>query len=567
MNAIRLYFTATVAFLVVAIGGRVTSSMNNTVRVRKCCPVDRMYDPEARFCRLVGTDVDEYEQRLMNRLRRGFRVEAYETLKIYHDVQLYCIDGEEVLIDVPAEEMPGLMEAHPSPIVLPSGYCFDLTPSDKLVARTCRPRIQYCGRGKYTCVNKCCDNGDIMVYDPNLGNLDCNKSEMQLKWSAYETDAGGSPPGLSNNTVLPYWDGFSCSAFNMIDNRFKLTTDGNLILTNEGVKWIIPETEYCLDYYAKDGTLEAAELNAVLCYSNAKPPVSFNFWVKTLSVVCLVLTLIVYATLPYLRNTHGYYVMFYMACQLVYLVCIMIYSLVHDDVNSPLCILFGYFMLFATLTTCCWLNVICFDIYWMLRYNNSTNRNTSKLVRTIMYHIYCWGFSSICVSTGYLFQHSQHKKLLNLAPDIGEYRCFFSGIHDYGTLIFYWLPSCGMLIANLILFLLTAIHCSRIKSELNKFRRTESKIEIFLVYKARFVMSMKLFLVFGVPFLFSMLCELFRIEGIIQLIIDSIHNLQGVFIFIIFVAKFKIIMDLRKKCRRSIVHSELRPLNNISRSS
>jgi len=167
MNAIRLCFTVTVVFLVVTIGGIVASSMNNTMRARKCCPVDRMYDPEARFCRLVGTDVDEYERRLMNRLRRGFRVAADETLEISFEVQLYCFDEEKVLVDVPAEELPGLMEAHPSPIVLPSGYCFDLTPSDQLVARTCRPRDQYCGRGNYTCVNKCCDNGDIFV-DPNL---------------------------------------------------------------------------------------------------------------------------------------------------------------------------------------------------------------------------------------------------------------------------------------------------------------------------------------------------------------------------------------------------------------
>ncbi|CAI6349139.1 unnamed protein product [Macrosiphum euphorbiae] len=42
-----------------------------------------------------------------------------------------------------------------------------------------------------------------------------------------------------------------------------------------------------------------------------------------------------------------------------------------------------------------------------------------------------------------------------------------------------------MLTASLILFLLTDIHCSRIKSELNKFRQTGSKTGILLVYKER----------------------------------------------------------------------------------
>ncbi|CAI6359138.1 unnamed protein product [Macrosiphum euphorbiae] len=36
----------------------------------------------------------------------------------------------QVLVDVPAVEALGLVEAHPSTIELPPAYCFDLTPSD-----------------------------------------------------------------------------------------------------------------------------------------------------------------------------------------------------------------------------------------------------------------------------------------------------------------------------------------------------------------------------------------------------------------------------------------------------
>ncbi|CAI6350855.1 unnamed protein product [Macrosiphum euphorbiae] len=386
---------------------------------------------------------------------------------------------------------------------------------------------------------------------------------MPFTLSAYETDPEGRPVGRSNNTVLQNYDRHLCGVISLIDDRFMLTMEGNLFLIHEGVKWILPAKEFCLEYYTEGGT--PADLRAFLC-TNAKPPVSFLFWVKTLFVVCLVLTLIVYSTLPYLRNTHGYYVMFYMACQLMYFVLDLTYDLVQGDINNPLRIPFGYFAYFATLTICCWLNVICFDINWMLRYNNSTNRNTSKLVRTIMYHIYCWGFSSICVSTGYLFQHS-HQKLLELARNIGKYDCFFNGIYRYGNLIFYWLPICGMLTANLILFLLTAIHCSRIKSELNKFRRTDSKTEMFLFYKEKFVMSMKLFLVFGVPFLFLILSEFFQLKGTKKVILKAISNLQGVYIFIIFVAKSKVIMDLRKKFQGSMDYSEVTQMNTIPGSS
>jgi len=179
-----------------------------------------------------------------------------------------------------------------------------------------------------------------IIYPMHNSDLWWTKSEMPFTVSAYETDAGGSPVGRSNNTVLPYYDTHLCGIIKLMDERFLLTTDGNLLLIHEGVEWIIPGTEFCLEYYTKDGPPEAADLRAFLC-TNAKPPVSVLFWVKTLSVVCLVLTLIVYATLPYLRNAHGYYVMFYMACQLVYFVFDLIYDLVEDDINSPLCIPYG----------------------------------------------------------------------------------------------------------------------------------------------------------------------------------------------------------------------------------
>lgn len=48
-----------------------------------------------------------------------------------------------------------------------------------------------------------------------------------------------------------------------------------------------------------------------------------------------------------------------------------------------------------------------------------------------MYNIYCWGFSSIWISVGFYFQHSQTKVLRELAPDIGISNCWFSCEYDH----------------------------------------------------------------------------------------------------------------------------------------
>ncbi|XP_060856632.1 probable G-protein coupled receptor Mth-like 3 [Metopolophium dirhodum] len=558
--------------LVEAIDSGTCDDNRTAVPVRKCCPPGQSYDPEVRFCGPAGADGDEYLRRMMQRLRNGFRAMADAVMVGYNYEQPLC-DPAYVLADVPAVEVRGLMEADPSAVELPPGYCFDLTPSDELVARTCRPRDQYCGRGRYTCVNKCCKR-DRMIVDGANGRK-CKQSEKPFTMSAYETNLDGRPVGQSNSTVLPYYLQLKCFDRDRVDDGFMLTTDGSLYLNGDGKR--VPETGYCVDYYAVAGLQAAAVLQAFVCASDEPLQAmdedtrgSWKYFVTLAgfvpSVVCLTLTLLVYAILPSLRNVHGYYVMCYVACLLVSFICLMILQWAQEAMNSNLCILSGYFTLFAFLTSFCWLNVICFDIYWMLRYNNSISRHRSISVRTIMYHIYCWGFSSIWVCTGYLFQRSQHKTLLKFAPDIGHRSCWFFEPIGYGTLIFFIIPVSVMLTANLILFSLTAIHCSRIKSELNKFKRTDDlKTQRFLVDKEKFIMSIKLFLVMGIPWSFEMISKFFKNQWIILwVILDEINALQGVMIFIIFVAKSKVIMNLQKRLRGSMYHSESTKMTTTS---
>lgn len=145
-----------------AIGGGTCDDNQTAMPVRKCCPPNRPYDPKVRFCGLAEADGDEYQRRTMQRLRDGFPAVSDVTMVGYNYEAPKC-DTANVLVDVSAVEVRGLMEmADPSAAELPPGYCFDLTPSNELVARTCRPRDQYCGRGRYTCVNKCC-KGDRMI--------------------------------------------------------------------------------------------------------------------------------------------------------------------------------------------------------------------------------------------------------------------------------------------------------------------------------------------------------------------------------------------------------------------
>ncbi|XP_060857062.1 G-protein coupled receptor Mth2-like isoform X3 [Metopolophium dirhodum] len=432
--------------MVEAIGGGTCDDNRTALPVRKCCPPGQLYDPEMRFCRPAGADDDEYLRRMMQRLRDGFRVVA-DAVMVGYDYEQPMCDAKQVLVDVPAVEVRGLMEAEPSAIELPPDYCFDMTPTDELVARTCRLRDQYCGRDGYTCVNKCCKCDQMYVIDDD--GRKCKQSEKPFTIFAYETDADGRPVGQSNSTVLPYNIEPRCFTKQMDEDGFTLTTDGSLYLTGDVQR--IPETEYCVEYYAKAGAQVVAVLQAFVCGKDTRDSWVYKFIRASdvASVVCLVLTLLVYNTLPSLQNSRNYYVKFYMACELV---SSTMYASqwITEDLKGHTCVLYGYFTLFAVLTSICWLNVICFDIYWMLR----------------------------------------------------------------------------------------------------------------------FVMSIKLFLIMGTSYFFWIICSLFQIyEGIIWDFSDAMTSLQGVIVFIIFVAKRKVIMDLRNKFRGSMDHSESTQINTISGSS
>lgn len=71
----------------------------------------------------------------------------------------------------------------------------------------------------------------------------------------------------------------------------------------------------------------------------------------------------------------------------------------------------------------------------------------------------------------------------------------------------------------------------------------------------------------GIPWTFEILSKILPTDWFIWHILDEINALQGVMIFIIFVAKRKVIMSLRKKINRTLDNSESTKINTISGSS
>lgn len=97
---------------------------------------------------------------------------------------------------------------------------------------------------------------------------------------------------------------------------------------------------------------------------------------ETISCTFLLLTFLVYLSLPSLQNIHGITLMCYIGSLFLAFTshATIIFLTIYDNktpdyylVDSPVCKSLGYIMTASFLAAFSWLNVMCFDIWWTFR--------------------------------------------------------------------------------------------------------------------------------------------------------------------------------------------------------
>ncbi|XP_050434181.1 G-protein coupled receptor Mth-like [Adelges cooleyi] len=545
-----------------ATGGCENSTAGPVLAVRKCCPPGQWYDATLTMCQPLRPSADDGTEwpslvDALLRLDNGTAARVNETWSVGYNYGPPKCNDSEVAVDLSA--MDRIADDGRLFAGRPDDPCVDFLkvtdrPPGKLVARACLPRKHHCRVN--TCVRKCCQ------YNKRIANGTCKATAdvPSFRPPIFRLDGNDLIP--ANGTVLALYR-LACDERFKIDGPFAVLAEdgGGLLVVNNKRRTYSPDS-YCVEYNAA-GDL-GFQLEAYVCYNGprelgteADVRGSSKYVLSSLgivpSIVCMVITLLVYATLSTLRNVHGFYVMCYVACLLTSYVCLLISSWMTDHLDPVQCTVLGYVTLFAFLAAFGWLNVICFDIYWVLRYTNSVHRKTSISKRTIFYNLYSWGFALACTCFALTTQYYKDYIIPEeYSPDIGLDRCWFSNNYpNRGIVVFFLLPLTIMLLANVVLFLMTAIHCVRIKSELNKFKRSDTKTKKFQAEKEKFVMSIKLFLVMGISWIAEVLSRSFPQLNSIWEIMDSVNTLQGVLIFFIFVAKRKVLNDLKKKLHKT----------------
>lgn len=117
-------------------------------------------------------------------------------------------------------------------------------------------------------------------------------------------------------------------------------------------------------------------------------------------------------------------------------------------------------------------------------------RKSSENGRFILYMLYAWGIPLLITGTTLAFDYYK------MLPDewrtgFGLQTVWFPVNHWRAHLVFFLIPIGFHIICNVVLFVLTSIQCSRIKSEIHRMQHSsdeaQTKKKRFIADKAKFV--------------------------------------------------------------------------------
>ncbi|XP_059612776.1 G-protein coupled receptor Mth2-like [Phlebotomus argentipes] len=527
--------------------------------VRKCCGQDSIYDTKVREC-VFPSDAPLFENSSLRSLlppgSSPLFIRGVPQCQKSEVMVMYTSSSHEIAISGPTLMITTFDRGRPvTEYVDPDAFCLDSSPTleddSRWMVRVCQHE-NICQR--IPCVRKCCGHEEKMAKVDGRGT--CLSHPVDI-FPIFHILDGEEFPEIDPPTFQPKEFGIrhgqECEKYILDaagdprDNHYFNSKTGNVHLDNLDP---IPETGYCVDYveFAPD----FVQLRTFLCFETPPGHSKEHFMVYAigLSISCLFLaaTLLVYACLPKLMNLHGKTLVSHVLSLLIAYAGLS-YIQFGTDFQPKFCHTVAMFIYFSFLAAFSWLNVMCFDIWWTFGTvrNSRGMRKTRDAWRFACYSFYAWGIPLVLTLFTYAVDSFQWFPE-EYRPNMGVRSCWFSQSNGLGHRLFFLLPVGIQIVANVVLFVLTTIHCNKVKSEIHRMQKNDSeKKKRFFADKARLVMNVKLFIVMGVSWFMELLATIFKEPIEMWYVSDAFNVLQGVCVFLIFVFKRNVLQAIKRR--------------------
>ncbi|KPU77551.1 uncharacterized protein Dana_GF24876, isoform I [Drosophila ananassae] len=398
------------------------------------------------------------------------------------------------------------------------------------------------------CLNICCPWGQIY----NSGRGECMNDTMDHReW----------PKPVLNVTFaenitmeVNISQQFAVQSFRPCAKMFSLQPEINdfdayLIFQNGSMfrvddKVFIEKNQYCLvPTFVNESDL-VYSLNPANCDMADEPSTVkiINSYAMLFSIPFMMLTIAVYLLIPELRNQHGKSLVCYLVGLSVGYTSLCVVQLKKSiNPDGITCKSFGYTAYFFFMSAYLWLNVISFDLWHNFRGTRGINRFQEKK-RFLFYSLYSWGLALVfLIFTWVAQEHTNWPS--NLKPGIGDGVYCWLDMTNWSAMIYFYGPIMVIVVANTVMFIMTAIKIHGVQREMAKIIAGENSTKNLRTEKDKFGLFLRLFLIMGVTWL-SELVSFFvgndKNWSRLFYISDLCNAMQGFLIFMLFVMKKKV---------------------------
>lgn len=353
-------------------------------------------------------------------------------------------------------------------------------------------------------------------------------------------------------------DEFKSLAYDLSRTRiynFFLSETGVLYLekSNFYLRWTPRNTSrYCVDYRKVKSKNASVAWEAQYRFFTVMDPVTqpetqtLYRTALMISSLFLLIVLLVYAILPELRNLGGLILMAYVGSLLC---AFFLLSIILLDVNykTNTCIGSTMVIYYSLIASFCWMNIMSYDIWWTFR-GYAKARSIHRRGEIFKFQMYClYGFGvplvlTILLAVMHFVDFSDQPWIIK--PQLVRYGCFMGGPEK---MLYLYVPMLILIMCNWMFFLMTAFNVWRLSRGTAVLDSAAAgNPHAHRTQRHRFMVYLKLSIVMGINWVLEVVSSQLPELQIFK--VSDLYNVMvGLFIFLIFVFKKKILRKLMKK--------------------
>ncbi|KAG8036239.1 hypothetical protein G9C98_004819 [Cotesia typhae] len=401
-------------------------------------------------------------------------------------------------------------------------------------------------------VGKCCSLEEIMAKDEN-GMAKCTPADVPSYpiFSPYFSDfnkTGVLAPGDKKDSFVAII-GDPCKHKRYMlepeissDDEHYLLLNGSIFSPHQVPSMLALGVDYCMDIIPERG------LRTLVCFQEQDQVTAdfrLTFYASGLliSVPFLILTIIAYCITPKLMDVHGKALCHYCGCLAVAFTTLAIVQLASAHLNDQFCVSIAFVIQFSFVACFFWLNVMCLETYLLLRrYIDTGNWAPTKPNELFFYYsLWAWTPPAILIIISMIANLSPTVPIAFVKPNFGSERCWFES--DVNAMPYFYVPVGLLVIANVVLFAMTAVEITRHQRELDLRRLRENRESgrderrTLSWLRRLFLVCLALFFLMGINWAMEVISWCAGGDPLTWSAFDFVNALQGIFVFGIFVLR------------------------------